>query len=527
MPPRIRWGVLCPILAAAGAAGAILFPWNELLNFLASRFNTVRGSRADFETGVRFLRVALLLNAPLWAAFPRILRRLALTAGSPPLLARDDRAPAALLALAALAASAPFLSLSFQDDEWRTFDVYVRHGPFVILTRNPEGDNHLLYSLLAWPFAATLGFTEFAARAPAFFLGALAPPFLYLHLRRRYPRPTSFLAALPLAGFPFLVGYSAEGRGYAPLFSTFLLLALLQRPALEGSRRAWVGYVAAATAAPAFQAFGAVGVLALAAGAFAEAAFCAPAPRARNLVALAVAGTLNLLFYSFHLAPLLGAPSNFPPPGPAGPAFEELFPGLTASRFTPALLLPFAFAAAAGILRGTTGRALPAAALAAFALQWIAGQVAGPGQGIRFFTPALALFALLAAEGLAVALAARPPVGGAFLGTVLAVSLLATADALRTGKRDYRAAAADLGARRRKGETLALLFDGRPLAYYLGETVPILRPDEVAARRPDWFVAVDVNIPRNSALRRWLDRECELAFRHPSFRGTILGYRRR
>ncbi|MFN3486882.1 MAG: oligopeptide/dipeptide ABC transporter ATP-binding protein, partial [Planctomycetota bacterium] len=47
-------------------------------------------------------------------------------------------------------------------------------------------------------------------------------------------------------------------------------------------------------------------------------------------------------------------------------------------------------------------RALPAAALAAFALQWIAGQVAGPGQGIRFFTPALALFALLVAEGLAV-----------------------------------------------------------------------------------------------------------------------------
>lgn len=518
--------MLCPSLAVALAAGTILFPWNGLLDLLASRFNTVRAARGDLETGFRILRVALLLNAALLAGLPGILRRLALTPESPPLLARDDRAPAALLALAALAASAPFLSLSFQDDEWRTFEVYVRHGPFVILTRNPEGDNHLLYSLLAWPFAAALGFTELAARAPAFFLGALAPPLLYLHLRRRHPRPVAFLAALPLAGFPFLVGYSAEGRGYAPLFSTFLLLALLQRAALEGSRKAWVGYVAAATAAPAFQAFGAVGVLALAAGAFAEAAFRAPAPRARNLVALAVAGTLNLLFYCFQFGPLWGATSNFRPPGPAGPALEELFPGLTASRFTPALLLPFAFAAATGILRRTTGRALPAATLAAFALQWTAGQIVGPGQGIRFFTPALALFALLAAEGLA-ALLARPFIGGTFLGTLLAVSLWTNVDALRTGKRDYRAAAADLGARRAAGETLALLFDGRPLAHYLGEAVPILRPDEVAARRPDWFVAVNVNIPPNSALRRWLDTECELVFRHPSFRGTILGYRRR
>jgi hypothetical protein len=526
MPLRIRPGVLCPALAAALAAAAIFAPWDGFLELLTARFNTVRGARGDFEAGFRILRAALLLNAALLAALPRALRRMALSPGGPPLMGRDDHAPVALLTLAALAASAPGLALSFQDDEWRAFEVYVRHGPFVILTRNLEGDNHLLYSLLAWPFAATLGFTEFAARAPAFLLGALAPPLLYLLLRRHHPRPAAFLAALPLAAFPFLVGASAEGRGYAPLFSTFLLLALLQRPALEGSRSAWIAYAAAATAAPAFQAFGAMGVLALAAGAFAEPAFRAPAPRARNLAALALAGSLSLLLYSFHLAVMVRTSSTFRPSGLAGPAFAELLPGLAAAPLTPALLVPFILAAGTGVARGKAGRALPAAALAAFTLQWITGQIAGPGHGIRFFTPALALGSVLVSEGLAAALA-RPALGGALAGTLLAVSLAADFDALRSGKRDYRAAAADLRARRRPGETLALLFDGRPLAHYLGEAVPILAPDEVAARRPDWFVAVDVNIPPDSALRRWLEAECELAFRHPSFRGTLLGYRKR
>jgi hypothetical protein len=523
---RIRRAALCPLLAAIAAAAALLFPWDRLLEFLASRFNTIRAARPDFEKGFLLLRGALLLNAALLAAWPHLLRRLALAPGGPPLVSRDDLVPAALLGLAAMAASAPGLGLSFQDDEWRAFEVYVRHGPFVILTRNLEGDNHLLYSLLAWPFAAALGFTEFAARAPAFFLGAPAPPLLYLLLRRRHPRPAAFLAALPLAAFPFLVGYSAEGRAYAPLFSTFLLLALLQRPALEGSRRAWAAYAAAATAAPALHIFGAAGVVALAAGAFADPSFRGPAPRARNLAALALAGSGSVLLYAFHWAPLAGASSTFRPSGPALPAFQELFPGLAAAPLTPLLLVPFAAAAAWGAARGTTGRAIPAATLAAFVLQWIVGQLAGPGQGIRFFTPALAFAAVLVGEGLAAALA-RPALGGALAGTILAVSLGADVDALRTGKRDYRTAAADLGARRRPGETLGLLFDGRPLAHYLGESVPILAADEVAARRPDWFVAVDVNIPPDSALRRWIDAECELVFRHPSFRGTILGYRRR
>lgn len=522
----IRPAALCPLLAAIAAAGALFLPWDRLLEFLASRFNTVRAARPDFEKGFLIFRGALLLNAAFLAALPHLLRRLALAPGGPTFVPRDDRVPALLLGLAALTASAPGLGLSFQDDEWRAFEVYVRHGPFVILTRNLEGDNHLLYSLLAWPFAAAFGFTEFAARAPAFLLGALAPPLLYLHLRRRRPRPAAFLAALPLAAFPFLVGYSAEGRAYAPLFSTFLLLALLQRPALEGSRRAWTAYVAAATAAPALQAFGAVGVVALAAGAFADPAFRGPAPRARNLAALAVAGSLSILLHSFHVPALMTASSASRPWGPVLPAFEELFPGLAAAPLTPVLLVPFAAAAAWGAVRGAPGPAMTAATLSAFVLQWIVGQLAGPGQGIRFFTPALAFAAVLVGEGLAAALA-RPALGGALAGAILAVSLAADVDALRTGKRDYRTAAADLRARRRPGETLGLLFDGRPLAHYLRESVPILATHEVAARRPDWFVAVDVNIPADSALRRWLDAECELVARHPSFRGTILAYRRR
>ncbi len=516
-----------------GAAAALLLtaaflPVDALLDALAARFGTVRGFRADFEKGFRMFRIACLVNAVLLAAFPALLRRCAFAPaeGKGPGL-RGELLPAGALFLAAAAVAAPGLAASFQDDEWRTLHDYARHGPLIILTRALEPDNHVLYTLLAWPFTALFGLSEIAGRLPALLLTPAAPALLYLLLRRDHSKAAAFFGALPLTAFPFLVQYAHEGRGYGPLFSGVLAMAILHEQALlAGSRRAWVAYVLAGVASVGFHMYGAVGVAALALGPILFHPFRAPAPLARNAAAATVVGGASFLLYSFHLPQYFVYSPLWRPAGAAPPDVSGFFPGTTAGEYALLCLAPYAVAFAIGVRSRGCRPALLAATTAAFALQWVMLQAAGPGQAARFYTAALALAWIFVGTGMAAVWGRRK--WAAVLGASLAaVAVFATVDYYRTGRRDYRAAAAELQARRRPGERLAMLYDARPLTCYLREPVTILETDAIVALDPEWFVGVDRNIKDRPRLAEWLKDRCELQFRLPSARGAIEGYRRK
>ncbi len=58
------------------------------------------------------------------------------------------------------------------------------HAPWIVLvTRVPTPNHHPLYSLMAKPCILLLGEKEWTVRLPAFVLGSLTPPLLYLRGR--------------------------------------------------------------------------------------------------------------------------------------------------------------------------------------------------------------------------------------------------------------------------------------------------------------------------------------------------------
>jgi hypothetical protein len=107
------------------------------------------------------------------------------------------------------------------------------------------------------------------------------------------------------------------------------------------------------------------------------------------------------------------------------------------------------------------------------------------------------------------------------------VTLAADVSYLRQGRRKYREAAAEIARLRKPGETFAILFDSRPMNAYLERPAEVLTAAELASRAPDWFTMVDENrisLPEAASLA---DRDYEVAFRLPSARGAVLGYRRK
>ncbi|MFN8472901.1 MAG: glycosyltransferase family 39 protein [Anaerolineae bacterium] len=125
----------------------------------------------------------------------------------------------------------------------------VRQG-FLATTRWTAGDVHPpLYFWLLWPWSRLAGDGEFALRFITVVVGTLTIAAVIVLGRFIAGRSVGVVAGLLVATAPFHVWWSQEMRMYAlaGLMLTFALYAML-RWWSTGSRRAWLGYVAAATA---------------------------------------------------------------------------------------------------------------------------------------------------------------------------------------------------------------------------------------------------------------------------------------
>lgn len=496
----------------------IVLPVQSILDW-GSRFSTVAGFRADYEKGLQVVRIALVLNGLLVAALPWLLARMRYAEPAPD--ARPELWPMAALYVLAAALIAPGMTSSFQQDEWRCLTEYVRHGPFIILTRSVEADNHTLYSLLAWPFVRIFGMSEIAARIPALLLTALAPALLFAILRRSYSLPISMLGALPLAASVFLIFYGHEGRGYGPQISAFLALWWLRPRMLNGTIRDWWIYVIAGAACVGLQLFGAIGVLAIA-----LASIRRGVPLVRNAAALVVTGALSLLLYA-PVLPQYFATSDLLT---SGPRFNEPLSVLLSDPFVGHVrawwALPFAGALYLS-LRSPESRAPLLAAGIATAL--LAGllEMSGAAQSTRYYTATLALLWIPIAIGIATTFTACRPGGLITALAILAASAVADVAYYRLGKQDFRRAARELEARMKPGETLISFFDGRPMTAYLSKPPRVVNdePDVVMRERPDWFVIVSGNLERHPKLRAWVEQNYRLEFALPSTATEVRGYR--
>lgn len=152
--------------------------------------------------------------------------------------------------LCAAAAAAPLLFNSLAMDEVETFLSYVRNSAILIARNVPaigtygNPNNHILFSLLAHLTTRLFGESEWALRAPSFFLGAAAIPALYaLTLEVTRARWVAATAALIFAASPAVAFWMTQARGYTGLLLCVTLGQLFWVLGLRGDRRSWLGYV--------------------------------------------------------------------------------------------------------------------------------------------------------------------------------------------------------------------------------------------------------------------------------------------
>jgi hypothetical protein len=512
----------------AGAAvlllAAAFLPVDALVDVLGRHFNTARGFRSDFIRGLHSLRMACAVLALVLGVLPLLLARITFSPPGALGIPREDRFQILALYGIAMLLAAPGMTESFQDDEWRTLEQYVRHGPLVITTRS-DADNHVLYSLLAWPGVRLAGMTEPAIRLPAFLLGPLAPALLYLLLRREHGRRASFLSALPMAATPLLTIYSHEGRAYGPLFSAILGLRLLLPAALTGSRRAWLGYVALGIATVYLHIYASAAVAGLAAGALLLPAGRTPEGRARLASSFLLIAGISLFLY----APLLPKMLDYSERMRALGYFHGDIPRLAGEAFVYTLpawaSIPFLLVLGAGLVSGRRPTSDGLAFIGTAALLAVLTSMPGSEYNARLFVPAVALGWLCLSDHLARRVG-RGASGIALVGLIVALTATAEANCLRLGRRNYREASRRMEQLRRPGESYAALFDCRPMTAYLREPPQILTPEATIEAAPVWFSAVDDNIRFVPELEAWLARGYRVEFRLPSSRGELRVYRR-
>ncbi len=123
------------------------------------------------------------------------------------------------------AARAYYLAAPMKGDEAGTFFQVVSPFPFILEYSAPN--NHVLNTLLEKISMSIVGNTPFAARLPAFVAGLLSIPLIFKLSRAFKPTSSGYFSAASLAIWPFLILYSANGRGYSLVVLLTLLLILL------------------------------------------------------------------------------------------------------------------------------------------------------------------------------------------------------------------------------------------------------------------------------------------------------------
>jgi hypothetical protein len=141
-----------------------------------------------------------------------------------------------LSAAAPLVHCASRLNLDLWHDEIYTVDVFVGRGPAFIVTDYSAPNNHVLFSLLLWPFYC-LSDSTFMLRLPSFLctLGTLA---IVFHLARRCHGLTCAVLCTSLLGLNqmFLI-HTIQVRGYGLSMLLTAWLAALALPETNGMTR--------------------------------------------------------------------------------------------------------------------------------------------------------------------------------------------------------------------------------------------------------------------------------------------------
>lgn len=129
----------------------------------------------------------------------------------------------AALTLLAVAYRLPMLGLPMRSDENQTLLLYSGRSLEAALWQFDTTNNHLFFSILARAAIALFGAGPAVARLPEFLCGVLLVPATALALRSLRSPPAALLAAAVVAGLPYLVAFSGNGRGYSVVALLFVL----------------------------------------------------------------------------------------------------------------------------------------------------------------------------------------------------------------------------------------------------------------------------------------------------------------
>lgn len=129
-----------------------------------------------------------------------------------------------------------------QYDEAYTFMAFARPPLYYTLTDYHLPNNHVFHSVLVHFSTRLWGEDPWAIRLPAFLAGWLLIPAVYLLAETLYNSRVAPIAAILVAGWPNLINYSANARGYSLIMLLTLGLFYLGTRVLHEDRLGlWLG----------------------------------------------------------------------------------------------------------------------------------------------------------------------------------------------------------------------------------------------------------------------------------------------
>lgn len=140
-----------------------------------------------------------------------------------------------------------FLNSPMKWDESDTFLQYIQ-CPFVFVFEYTAPNNHVLNSILERISTLILGKYPVAIRLPAFLAGVMSIPLSFWVCRALSPRGSGCFAAVAVAACPYLIMYSANGRGYSLVVFLTLLLVLIGFKYVNNPTRGGLGLIAIVSA---------------------------------------------------------------------------------------------------------------------------------------------------------------------------------------------------------------------------------------------------------------------------------------
>jgi hypothetical protein len=387
----------------------------------------------------------------------------------------------AAVLLGGLARAIPCWNDFWLDEVWTWFSVRRLASPLEVFTRLHDSNNNHLNSLLVYALGDRADWAVY--RLPSWLAGT-ASIALAAHVARRRGRLESVLAAWLTAGSFALLHFSSEARGYA-LAVAFALAALaaLERHLERGDRASAAAFAACAC----LGALAHLSFLFFHAGAFAWSArrLLRPGPALGSglarlaalhgppAVALAALWWVDLR----HMVVHGGIPAELAPLVARSVGFALGLP------VAPGLALPYALLAGALLALGLRERARSGdgsawlfAIAIAIAPLLVLGALRPEVIDVRYFLIGIALFLLLASDGLAALIragGARRAAGLALLALFLAGNAAHTAAFLTLGRGGFRAALR-LMAERSEGAAISVSSDhdfrnGMVLRFYARE----------------------------------------------------------